>query len=178
MTPYGIVYEENLFSLEQSVNYWHKKYGVMKKKSLLKIALILLVFYAVIAAVSFIIGKDFYYVILAVTLLITNLVLFPIYVKNSFVKPTTRANFQRGEKQIVLFGDRLEYTTPYGKSVYYYDEIMSAQESEGLLTIVVDTAAMPISVSEGSLKKGEYQKFLFILEGLMGARLERKERKI
>lgn len=173
MQPYGIVYEENLYSLEQSVIFWHKKCGVMKISVLLKMAAVIFGIYALIAAATFLFSKDIFYPLLVMLLFATNIALLPVTVKNTFLRPTARANFQKGNKQLVLFEERLEYTTPFGKSVYYYDDIVAACEKNGVISILVDTATLPFCVPSGCVKKGEYSKFSALLQQQLGAKFER-----
>lgn len=175
MQPYGIVYEENLFSLEQGMLFLHKKYGVMKKTALLKLAAVMFLFYLALSVISFFVAGDVFYPILVLILFIANIVMLPTAVKNTYVKPSARANFQRGAKQIVLFDDRMEYTTAFGKSVFFYEDIVTVLECGGIITVIPDTGTVPLCISSQCVKKGDYKTFLSLFSSKMGNRFEIKE---
>ncbi len=175
MTPYGIVYKENPHAFGESVKVWQKKFGVLTKKNIFKMFMIMLLEIIITSAVLLLTKADPFFI--ATTPLFGVLMAVSSYffvVKNSVIKQTVRANFRPDDarKQLVLFEDRLEYTSPFGKGSYYYDEILCAHEKNGVLTILVDTDALPISVFRHGMENGEYERFTFILRGHLGGKYE------
>ena len=78
---------------------------------------------------------------------------------------TARASFSARDslKQVVLFEDRLECTSCFAKSVYYYDELNAVHEKNGIITIIFSKHTLPCSIAYTEIKKGDYRKFADIL---------------
>lgn len=170
MTPYGIVYKENLRALQESVTVWQKKFGVLKLGFILKIDAVITLIMVVAMVISYFIEPD---IVLTSTLLVFTVIAdigSYFILKNSFIKETTRVNFQNTDKQIVLFEEKIEYTTPVSKGEYYYDELVFAYEKNGIITLLIDEASMPCSVCAHEMKKGDFSKFAHILREKMGAK--------
>lgn len=175
MTPYGIVYNENPHALGESVKVWQKKFGVLSKNNILKMFMIMLFeIFACFALTVLIKADPFFIVTTPIFGVGLAVIAYFSIVKNSVIKQTVRANFRPDDarKQIVLFEDRLEYTSPFGKGSYYYDEILCAHEKNGVLTVIVDADALPLSVFRHGVEKGEYEKLTFILRGCLGGKYE------
>lgn len=81
-------------------------------------------------------------------------------------------NTQREDKQIVVYEDRIEYGTGYTRAVYYYSDIVFCCECADIITIITDTAAIPLSVQKASIKKGDYQEFSAVLRRYAGNKYE------
>ncbi len=163
MTPYGIVYNESIHAFEQGVKVWQKKFGVLKSRTFLKISAALWALAIVATVVLYAAEIDITYAMFYWFLTLCVNIFSYFTTKNSYVRQICRANYQPHEKQIVLFEDRLEITTGYGKGCYYYDEIILVHESKGIITIIIDEGAAPYCVFAHGIKKGDYRKFASIL---------------
>ncbi len=175
MTPYGIVYKENPHAFGESVKVWQKKFGVLTKKNIFKMFMIMLTEIIITSAIMVLMKADpFFIAATPVFGAVMSVIAYFSIVKNSVIKQTVRANFRPDDarKQLVLFEDRLEYTTPFGKGSYYYDEILCAHEKNGVLTVIIDTNALPVSIFRHGIEKGEYEKLTFILRGCLGEKYE------
>lgn len=173
MTPYGIVYRENPHAFGESVKMWQKKFGVLTKNSIIKMFLIMLIEIVACSFLMLLIKADpFFIVTTPVFGAVMAVIAYFSIVKNSIVRQTVRANFRPDDvrKQVVLFEDRLEYTTSFGKGSYYYNEILFAHEKNGVLTVIIDTNALPVSIYRHGIEKGEYEKFTYILRGCLGGK--------
>lgn len=172
MTPYGIVYRESPYSLQESVALWQKKFGVLKLGSVMKINGIIAGIMALICVALLIFKVNPSYIMTLITLTVILVIGNYFILKFSYIKEITRTNFQNTDKQIVLFEDRIEYTTPISKGEYYYDELTLAHEKNGIITLIIDTASFPCSICAHEVKKGDYRKFSQILRQKMGAKYE------
>lgn len=174
MTPYGIVYRDNPYALQKSVEIWQKKFGVFNIPTFLKIgglsALVLLAVNLLLGVLS----QDGIFTYISSFIIMTVLVFVLIYVitNNTYVKQMSLANTQKEDKQIVLYEDRLEFGTGYTRATYYYNDIVLCHEEADVITIVTDTAAMPLSVQKSSVSKGSYDEFSFILRKYMGGKYQ------
>lgn len=172
MTPYGIVYRDNPYALQKSVEIWQKKFGVFNISAFLKIGGISAV---ILFAVNLILGlftEDgiFTYLGSFLIMLILTFVLIYMVVNNTYVKQMALTNTQKEDKQIVLYEDRMEYGTGYTRAVYYYSDIVFCHEQADILTIITDTAAIPLSVQKSSVSKGSYDEFTSILRRNIGGK--------
>ena len=174
MTPYGIVYRDNPYALQKSVEIWQKKFGVFNLPVFLKIgglsAILLL-------AVNLLLGyfsEDglLTYMSSFVIMLILTFVLIYMVVNNTYVKQMALANTQKEDKQIILYDDRLEFGTGYTRATYYYSDIVLCREEADIITIITDTAAMPFSIQKSSVSKGSYDEFSFILRKFLGGKYQ------
>ena len=170
MTPYGIVYRDNPYALQKSVEIWQKKFGVFNIPTFLKIggisAVVLLVVNLLLGFFSE--GGILTYMSSFVIMLILTFLLIYMVVNNTYVKQMSLANTQKEDKQIVLFEDRMEFGTGYTRATYYYSDIVLCSEEADVITIITDTAAMPFSVQKSCVSKGSYDEFSFILRKYMG----------
>ena len=174
MTPYGIVYRDNPYALQKSVEIWQKKFGVFNLPVFLKIgglsAILLL-------AVNLLLGyfsEDglLTYMSSFVIMLILTFVLIYMVVNNTYVKQMALANTQKEDKQIILYDDRLEFGTGYTRATYYYSDIVLCREEADIITIITDTAAMPFSIQKSSVSNGSYDEFSFILRKFLGGKYQ------
>lgn len=174
MTPYGIVYRDNPYALQKSVEIWQKKFGVYNLPTFFKIggvsAIILLIVNILLGFLS--VETMFAYISTFVVMLVLTFVLIYTVVKNTYIKQMALTNTQKEDKQIVLYNDRIEYGTGYTKAVYYYSDIVYCNESADIITIITDTAAMPLSIQKKSVVKGDYQEFSEILKITAGSKFE------
>ena len=174
MTPYGIVYRDNPYALQKSVEIWQKKFGVFNLPVFLKIggisAVILL---AINLLLGFLSNQGIISCILTfVFMIIFVFVLIYMTINNTYVKQMALANTQKEDKQIILYEDRLEFGTGYTRAIYYYSDIVLCREEAGIITIITDTAAMPFSVQKNCVSKGSYDEFSFILRRVMGGKYQ------
>ena len=174
MTPYGIVYRDNPYALQKSVEIWQKKFGVFNIPTFLKIGGISAV---ILLAVNLILGLFaengiMTYMSSFIIMAVLSFVLVYMVVKNTYIKQMSLANTQKEDKQIVLYEDRIEFGTGYTRAIYYYSDIVLCSESSGVITIITDTAAMPLSIQKSSVSKGSYDEFSFILRKNMGSKYQ------
>ena len=174
MTPYGIVYRENPYALQKSVEIWQKKFGVFNIPTFLKLggvsAVILLAVNLLLGFFSE--GGLLTYMSSFVIMLILTFVLIYMVINNTYVKQMALANTQKEDKQIVLYEDRLEYGTGYTRATYYYSDIVYCHESVDIITIITDTAAIPVSIQKNNVIKGSYDEFSFILRKCIGGKYD------
>lgn len=166
MTPYGILYKENILSFEESIRIWQQKCGILKKSSLIKLFLLLFVEIAAAASVLVLMKADLFFVTLILVTGIAVSVMNYFMVIKRVTKNTALMNFRPADslKQIVLFEERLEYTSSYGKARYFYDEIKCVHEKNGIITIILEKEVIPCSVPFMGIKKGDYRRFTEILK--------------
>ncbi len=178
MTPYGIVYKDNLYALEQSCLVWQKKFGVLRASSFIKIALINLVISFLINIIGSIIDDtDFnYFFVISILVIAFVLILIEYFTaKNIYVKQMAKGSMVLHQKQAVLFDNRIEFTLPYAKTVFYYDEILYCEEKTGIVTIILDKGMLPVSIYRACVGKGSYDEFTRILKDILGSRYVRKD---
>ena len=107
-----------------------------------------------------------------VIMLILTFVLIYMVVNNTYVKQMALTNTQKEDKQIILYEDRLELGTGYTRAIYYYNDIVLCSEEADVITIITDTAAMPLSIQKSSVSKGSYDEFSFILRRVLGGKYQ------
>ena len=174
MTPYGIVYRDNPYALQKSVEIWQKKFGVFNIPTFMKIGGLSAI---VLLAVNLLLGffsEDGIFTYISSFIIMSVLVFVLIYMvtNNTYVKQMSLANTQKEDKQIVLYEDRLEFGTGYTRATYYYSDIIFCSEESDIITIIADNAAMPFSVQKNSVSKGSYDEFSFILRKYMGGKYQ------
>ena len=174
MTPYGIVYRDNPYALQKSVEIWQKKFGVLNIPTFLKVgglsAIVLLAVNLLLGYFSQ--GGVLTYMSSFVIMLILTFLLIYMIINNTYVKQMALANTQKEDKQIILYEERLEFGTGYTRATYYYSDIVLCREEAGIITIITDTAAMPFSVQKNCVSKGSYDEFSFILRRVMGGKYQ------
>ncbi len=174
MTPYGIVYRDNPYALQKSVEIWQKKYGIFNIITFLKtFALSLILLIPANILLSFLNKGDLgVFFITFAGMVILTFVLIYIVVNNTYIKQMALTNAQKEDKQIVVYEDRIEYGTGYTKAIYYYSDIVYCCECADIITIITDTAAIPLSIQKASVKKGDYQEFSTVLRRYAGSKYE------
>lgn len=168
MTPYGIIYRENPYSYEQSVSIWQKKFGVMKLSLLIKIALAINVAMGVLYFAAGYILKDSTYFYIFPVHFIANFVSVYMIMRSTNIKSVASQCMQKTDVQLVFYGEKLVFTTPYSRSEYYYDELVYCKEKNGCITIVVDEGVAPISLQKEFIKTGDYFRVKEILIEKLG----------
>ncbi len=174
MTPYGIVYRDNPYALQKSVEIWQKKFGVYNISTFLKLGGISAVLLLAVNIILAILSKETFMAYLStfIIMVVLTFVLIYVVVNNTYVKQMALTNTQKDDKQIVLYEDRLEFGTGYTRAIYYYSDIVYCCEQADIITIITDTAAMPFSVQKNSISKGSYDEFSFKLRSLIGSKYE------
>lgn len=174
MTPYGIVYKDNPYALQKSVEIWQKKFGVFNLPAFLKIGGISSVILLAVNFLLIILSEDaaFPYISSFIIMIILTFVLIYMVVNNTYIKQLALTNTQKEEKQIVIYDDRIIYGTGYTKAVYYYTDIVLFHEEADILTIITDTAAIPLSIQKSSVTKGSYNEFTAILRRYIGQKYQ------
>lgn len=177
MTPYGIVYKDNLYALEQSCLIWQKKYGVLRASAIIKPIAIEILFVFLINGVLFLINKDDmgFLVYTSVVMAVCFAFLTYFTFKTTYVRQLAKANIDLYQKQAVLFEDRIEFKSSYSHAVFYYDEIICWKEEAGILTIIIDKSTIPISVYSSCVGKGNYEKFVSLFKDKVNSSLSGKE---
>ena len=169
MTPYGIIYRENPYSYEQSVGIWQRKFGVMKLSLLIKIALAINAAVGVLYFAAGYILKDYTYFYIFPIHFIANFVSVYMIMKATNIKNVASQCIQKTDVQLVFYGEKIVFTTPYSKSEYYYDELVYCQEKNNCITIVVDEGVAPISLQREFIKTGDYFRVKQILSEKLGS---------
>ncbi len=174
MTPYGIVYRDNPYALQKSVEIWQKKFGVYNVSIFLKLGGISAVLLLAVNIILAILSKETFmaFVSTFIIMIVLTLVLIYMVVNNTYVKQMALTNTQKEDKQIVLYEDRLVFGTGYTRVVYYYSDIVYCCEQADIITIITDTAALPLSVQKNSISKGNYDEFSFKLRSFIGGKYE------
>ncbi len=171
MTPYGIVYKDTVPALNEGAEIWRKKSGIINKKYFI---LSLILFALSIVAVNCIIfyfrsDKEPY---LTATFFLTVMEIISVFI---ILKSTLRRNVKnvfetssvKGFKQAVLRENDVEFSTPYSKSNYFYEEIEKVIEGINSLNIIVEEGNLPVCISKSGVAKGEIEKFILILKEKM-----------
>lgn len=169
MTPYGIVYKDNLFALEHSCDIWQKRFGVLKSGSVIKVTAILSALALAFCAGMSLINSDeaVFYISTGIIMAVIFLFLYLFTNKNIYVKQIAKSRLNDEQKQAVLYDDKIILTTPYTKSEYYYDEVLYYENNNGILTLIFDAGAIPVSVYFSSVGKGDFKEFSRILDEKM-----------
>lgn len=167
MTPYGIVYSDNVLSLNESRKQWLKKEKIISKGYF---ALGYLVIAALVVAgniaVMFI-RKDFdwqYYSFMLILELALSLFLVFLSVRKEKEISYNKNCFNKEKKQIVLGESSAVFTSPYRQTEYYYDEIEQVVETDNTITIFIESEhCYPVYVSKNTVEKGNADIFRVIL---------------
>ena len=176
MTPYGIVYKDNIYALEQSCLVWQKKVGLLRVSALIKPILLETILVFLINGALFLLNKDDAGFLIYTSVIMVLCFAFLTYFtfKTTYVRQLAKGNITLYQKQAVLFEDRIEFKSPYSRSVFYYDEILYCEEKDGIITIIIDKSMLPISIYSCCIGKGSYDSFSAILREKLGAAYKRK----
>lgn len=177
MIPYGIVYKDNLYALEQSCLIWQKKIGVLRAAALIKPIAIETILVFLINGALFLFNKEDadFLIYTAVVMSVCFAFLTYFTFKTTYVIQLAKVNMALYQKQAVLFEDRIEFKSPYSRSVFYYDEFIYCEEKNGILTIIIDKSMLPISIYSSCVGKGSYDEFTKLLKEKMGTAYVRKD---
>ncbi len=171
MTPYGIVYKDKIPALNEGAEIWSRRSGFINKKYVI---FSMILTYISIIAVNLIIftfreDKDFYTV---ATLFLTLMEIISVsFLLKSNLKRNVKNVFGTTSsdnlKQVVLRENDIEFSTPYSKSNYFYEEIEKVIEGVNSLSIIVEEGNLPVCISKSGVIKGEAEKFILILKEKM-----------
>lgn len=177
MTPYGIVYKDNLFALEHSCSVWQKKFGVLKIGSTLKISAIFALIIFSVCGILSLINNDDIFIYLYTSILMTAIFAFLTYYTNKlvYIKEIAKSRVKNEQKQAVIYDDKIVFTSPYAKSEFYYDEILYFEEKDGILTLIFDAGMIPVSIYSYGVGKGDYNEFCRLLKERINEKQIRKE---
>ncbi len=174
MTPYGIVYKDKVPALNEGAEIWRKRSGFIKKKyCILSIILAAISIIAVnLVIFNFREDKDVY---ITSTLILTVMEIISVsFLLKSSLRRNVRNVFGTTSsgnlKQAVLRENDVEFSTPYSKSNYFYEEIEMVIEGINSLNIIVEKGNLPICISKSGVLKGEAEKFILILKEKMRER--------
>lgn len=171
MTPYGIVYKDTTAAFNEGAEIWNKKSGFVNKKHF--IVALIFIFLSVIAVNGIIFyfrtDKEIY---TTVTFFVTVMEIISVYflLKSNLkknIKNVFGSSFSKGLKQAVLRENDVEFSTPYSKSNYFYEEIEGVIEGVNSINIIVEKGNLPICISKSGVIKGETEKFILILKEKM-----------
>ena len=173
MTSYGIVYSDNVLSLNESKRQWMKKTKIINPIyfALGYIFIVVLLAILNLCVIKFTKEPDVQYTSL---LFITESVLsfFLLYLSLRKNKETSYAQNcfnDKEKKQIVLREFSAVFTAPYRQSEYYYDEIEQVVETDNTITIFFDSKyGFPVYISKNTVEKGDIEVFRKIFAQKMG----------
>ena len=171
MTPYGIVYKDTVPAFNEGAQIWSERSGFINKKYF--ITAMLLSSLSVIAVNCIILyfrtDKESY---LPATFFLTVMEIISVYfllksalrknVKNVFDKASSKSF-----KQALLRENDIEFSTPYSKSNYFYEEIEMIIEGVNSVNIIIEKGNLPVCISRSGIIKGEAEKFILILKEKM-----------
>lgn len=174
MTPYGIVYKDTAAAFNEGAEIWRKKSGFLNRKYF--VTALILVSLSVVAVNCLILyfraDKEMYS---AATLFLTVMEIISVYflfksslrknIKNVFERMSSKSL-----KQAVLRENDIEFSTPYSKSNYFYEEIDSVIEGINSINIIIEKCNLPVCISKSGVVKGEEEKFILILREKMQER--------
>ncbi len=171
MTPYGIVYKDTVPALNEGAEIWRKRSGFISKKYFILSVILASVSVIAVNAVIFYFreDKDFYSV---ASVFLTVMEIISVFF---LLKSTLRKNVKnvfgtassKGLKQAVLRENDVEFSTPYSKSNYFYEEIEKVIEGVNSINIIVESGNLPVCISKSGIVKGEIEKFILILREKM-----------
>ncbi len=172
MTPYGIVYRDTVASLNEGAAFWQKKSGIVSKKYIaLSLILISALIIGVNRCVLFLYDEpELYYtsnMIFSVIEIISVFFLILTSLKKNIKKVFTSTCFSKTLRQAVLRENDIEFSTPYSKSNYFYDEIDCVVEGIYSVNIIIEKSNIPVCISKIDIAKGDIEKFICILKEKM-----------
>lgn len=180
MKPYGIVYRENPFAFQKSLEFWQKKYGILKITSLMRVNV---VFIALIFAISLVLSLifknneefDWFLAIFSPCILSVLTVVFSYSTaKSNFVKqPSNRIRGDK-KKQIILYEDKIKFGSENSVAEYSYGDVIICYEEMGIITIVLDEGSLPFSISRNDIEKGDFEIFKGILQQKLSFKFKTK----
>ena len=171
MTPYGIVYKDTVPAINEGAEIWRKSSGfISKSKFILGFAAAAVSVAAVnLIILNFRADKEAF---IPVSLMITVMEIISVFflLRSSLrknVKNVFGAVSYKGLRQAVLRENDIEFSTPYSKSNYFYNEIERVIEGVNSLCIIVEKGNLPVCISKSGIIKGEAEGFILILREKM-----------
>lgn len=171
MTPYGIVYKDTVPAFNEGAEIWRKRSGFINKKYFIISLILLSLSVVTVNCIIFYFRTDKEYYLPA-TIFLTVMEIISVYlllrsnlrknVKNVFGKASSK-----GFKQALLRESDIEFSTPYSKSNYFYEEIDMVIEGVNSINIIVEKGNLPVCISKSGIVKGECEKFIFIIKEKM-----------
>lgn len=174
MTPYGIVYKDTVPALNEGAEIWRKKSGLINKKYfVLSVILASLSLIAVNLTIFYFREEKEIYSTATFFLTVMEIISVVLLLRSTLrrnVKNVFGTSSSKGLKQAVLRENDVEFSTPYSKSNYFYEEIERVIEGVNSLCIIVEEGNLPICISKSGIAKGEAEKFILILKEKMQGR--------
>lgn len=176
MLPYGIVIKQNRLVLQQSLNLWQRKYGLLKPSRFIASSIPLISVFAIFYSVAAVVFEKDFSLVSFIGGLIINLALLAIIMYTTAIKTVREyaATAKEENIQLVLKEEELEITTEFSKEVVPYGEIDLCYEKDFLLTVITDKNSFPISVSKMNFVKGNYDIFVSLLKSRIPDRYEKR----
>ena len=182
MTPYGIVYKDAVPALNEGAEIWRKYLNVIGKKYYILSYLLISVSITAVNSIILYFRED-KEMHIPITVIITLMEIISLYFlftsvsKRSAKNIFLTTNSGKGLKQAVIRESDMEFSTPYSKSNYFYEEIDRVVEGIFSLNIYVEEGNLPVCISKNSVEKGEIDIFISLLKEKMKDRYiyERKQ---
>lgn len=176
MFPYGIVINQDRFSLQQAVILWQRKFGILKAKNIFIFCVLPAVVFSVIYASAILLldkENSFTAIIIAT---VTYFVFLSIYIALTAIRSVKEfsSSSKNTKMQLVLKQEVIEITTEFSKEVIPYDEIAFCFEKNFLLTLIYDKNSIPVAVAKMLIEKGDYEIFVALLKSRIADRYEKK----
>ncbi len=165
MTPYGIVYREDPFLYEKSVETAEKKCGFLRINKILKFCFPIFALATVLFTAAGIIMKDNIYFMCFVIQCAVTVFFVRANVKRAEVKNKARVSVTKTPVQIVFYENCFVATLPYSQTEFSYDEVAFCEENQGLLTLVIKNNISVFSIPCSMIIKGNYYNVCSILKG-------------
>lgn len=172
MTPYGIVYRDTVPSVSEGSGIWQKRSGIVSKGyvalSLILISLLIIGVNRII--LSFYDEPELYNtsnIILTVLEIASLTVMMFTSIRKNIKEIFMGTNFSKNLKQAVLREEDIEFSTPFSKSNYFYDEIESVVEGVYSVNIIIEKGNLPVCISKTGVAKGDIERFILILKDKM-----------
>lgn len=176
MLPYGIVINQDRFSLQQAIMLWQRKFGILKTKSILLFCVLPAAAFSLIYAFAILLlDKENSFTAIFIAAAIYFIIL-SIYIALNAIRSAKEfsATTRSTRMQLVLKQDVLEITTEFSKDIIPYGEIDFCFEKNFLLTLIYDKKSLPVAVSKMLTEKGDYDMFVSLLKNKVADRYEKK----
>lgn len=176
MLPYGIIINQDRFSLQQAIMLWQRKFGIFKTKNILLFCIFPALLFSIIYAFAILLldkENSFTAIIIATVIYF---VFLGIYIALTAIRSAKEfsASSKNIRMQLVLKQEALEITTEYSREVIPYDEIAFCFEKNFLLTLIYDKNSLPVAVAKMLIEKGDYETFVALLKSKIADRYEKK----
>ncbi len=171
MTSYGIVYKDTAAAFNEGAEIWRKKSGFINKKYFIVALILISLSVVAVNAVIFFFREDKEFYSFATFFLTIMEIISVYFLLRSNLRKNVKKIFdtteKKGLKQAVLRENDIEFSTPYSKSNYFYEEIEMVIEGINSINIIVEEGNLPVCISKSGVVKGEAEAFSLILKEKM-----------